>query len=84
MTFLDENGETVDEVETPPFLLNCNRTQQRYTNALMLADRFLDEGRPVDQTYFLREGEQRQPGAEATRKKGWGSQSSGTLRDAPR
>lgn len=56
MTFLDKSKAPITHVQTPPFLLNCNRTQQRYTNALMLADRFLDEGQPEEQTYFLREG----------------------------
>lgn len=53
---MTETGEVVDQLETPPFLLNCNRTQQRYTNAMILAARFVREGQPAEQSYFLKEG----------------------------
>lgn len=58
--FLDSEGQVLDELETPPFLLNCNRTQQRYTNAMMAAERFLEAGGPISQTILSREGEERE------------------------
>lgn len=54
--FLDAEGNILDELESPAFLLNCNRTQQRYTNAMLSAEHFLDAGCPAQQTYLSREG----------------------------
>ncbi|EDQ91114.1 uncharacterized protein MONBRDRAFT_6900 [Monosiga brevicollis MX1] len=54
-TFLDSREQIVDVFTTPGFLLNCNRTQQRYTAAMQAAQRYIMEHQPLQQDYFLRE-----------------------------
>ena len=51
--WLSENE--LEVLETPPFLLNCNRTQQRYTAAMLAAQRYIQESQPIQQNFFLRE-----------------------------